>query len=63
MAGKANSGTLKRRFINEVYSDYKLYLRARKDDYCKVQFEWSCWIDGLCKAGEISQRVYERAVF
>ena len=63
MAGKVNSRTLKRRFINEVYGDYKLYLRDRKDDYCKVQFEWSCWIDGLCKAGEISQKVYERATF
>lgn len=63
MAGKANSGTLKRRFINEVYGDYKSYLRARRDDYCKAQYEWSCWIDSLCKNGEISQKTYERITF
>lgn len=54
MTRKAQNETLKRRFINEMYGDYKSYLRARKDDYCKVQYEWSCWIDSLCKAGEIS---------
>ena len=44
--------TIKRMFINEVYGgDYKKYLKARKDDYCKVQFEWSCFIDSLCKSG------------
>ena len=63
MARKAQNETLKRRFINEMYGDYKSYLRARKDDYCKVQHEWSCWIDSLCKAGEISQKVYDRATF
>lgn len=63
MARKAQNETLKRRFINEMYGDYKSYLRARKDDYCNVQYEWSCWIDSLCKAGEISQKVYDRATF
>lgn len=56
--------TLKRRFINEVYGgDYKAYLHARKDDYCKVQFEWSCFIDALCKNGEITLKQYENALF
>lgn len=56
--------TLKRRFINECYcGNYKVYLRARKADYCKVQFEWSCWIDSLCKNGEITQREYDKAIF
>lgn len=56
--------TVKRRFIDEMFSgDYKAYLRARRDDYCKVQFEWSCWIDALCKNSEISQKQYERATF
>lgn len=56
--------TLNRRFINEVYNgDYGAYRRARKDDYCKVQFEWSCFIDSLCKNGEITQRQYENAKF
>lgn len=56
--------TLKRKFINEVYGgDYKRYLRARKDDYCKVQFEWFCYIDSLCKGGEITQQQYESVSF
>lgn len=56
--------TLKRRFINEVYDgDYKRYLRERKEDYCKVQFAWSCYIDGLCKDGQITQKQYNRSVF
>lgn len=29
----------------------------------KVQFEWSCFIDSLCKSGEITQRQYNRATF
>lgn len=56
--------TLKRRFINEMYNgNYAAYLRARKQDYCKVQFEWSCWIDSLCKNGEITQKQYGNATF
>lgn len=55
--------SLKRRFINEYYGSNKEYLKARKDDYCKVQFEWSCFIDTLCKNGEITQKQYESAVF
>lgn len=56
--------TLKRRFINEVYNgDYKAYLRARKEDYCKVQFEWSCYIDNLCKDGQITEKQYFNATF
>lgn len=56
--------TLKRRFINECYNgNYKNYLKARKADYCKVQFEWSCFIDSLCKNGEITLRQYENATF
>ena len=56
--------SLKRRFINEVYEgDYKKYLRERKEDYCKVQLMWSCYIAGLCKDGEITQKQYNNAVF
>lgn len=56
--------TLKQRFINEVYGgDYAAYRKARKDDYCKVQLEWSCYIDNLCKGGEITQRQYDNAIF
>ena len=56
--------TLKGRFIDEAFDgDRKAYLKDRRDDYCKVQFMWSCWMDALCKNGEITQRQYERAVF
>lgn len=56
--------TLKRKFIKDCYNgDYKAYLRARKDDYCKVQFEWSCYIDSLCKSGKITYKQYDRATF
>lgn len=59
-----NNPSLKRRFINEIYEgDYKRYLRERKEDYCRVQFMWACYIDGLCKAGEITQKQYDNAVF
>lgn len=56
--------SLKRRYINEIYEgDYKQYLRDRRADYCKAQFQWACWIDMLCKDGEISQKQYDSAVF
>lgn len=40
-----------------------MYLKARKDDYLKVQLEWSYYTDSLCKEGEISQKVWENAIF
>ena len=56
--------SLKRRFIDECYDgSYKEYLRARRMDYCKAQFEWSCWLDCLCKNGEITQQQYENETF
>ena len=56
--------TLKRRFINEIYDgDYKAYLKARRTDYCKVQYEWSVFVDSLCKSGEITEKQYFNAVF
>lgn len=56
--------TLKRRFINEVYNgDYKKYLWERKADYCKVQLEWSIYIDCLCRNKEITLRQYQNATF
>lgn len=56
--------TLKRRFINECYNgDMGAYKRARKDDYCKVQFEWTCWMDSLLKNGEITEKQWNNEVF
>ena len=55
---------IKKSFIETCYNgDRGAYLKARKVDYCKVQFEWSCFIDSLCKNGEITQRQYDRVTF
>lgn len=56
--------SIRQRFIDEVFDgDYKAYKAARISDYLKVQFEWSCWIDALCKSGEITQKQHEQAMF
>ena len=55
---------IKRAFIETYYNwDRGAYKKARNADYCKVQFEWSCYIDLLCKNGEITQRQYDNATF
>lgn len=55
---------IKKAFIEAYYNgDRKAYQNARKDDYCKVQFEWSCFVDSLCRDGEITQKQYNRATF
>lgn len=55
--------TRKREFILLYYGNDKQYLRARKADYRKVQFNWSCWLDELRKSGEITQKEYDSATF
>ena len=56
--------SLKRRFIDSIYyGNDGEYRRERNADYCKVQFEWACFIDGLCKDGEITQKQYDNATF
>lgn len=36
---------IKKAFIECVYnSNRKAYLKARRADYCKVQFEWACFM-------------------
>lgn len=42
---------IKKAFIECVY------------DGNKVQFEWACFIDSLCKSGEITQKQYDNATF
>ena len=55
---------LKEMFIDDIFDgDKAKYIKARKDDYCKVQFQWSCWIDTLCKNGDITQERYSGAIF
>ena len=41
--------------FEEIYPNYR---QEAGKDYCKVQFAWSCFIDGLCKDGKISQKQY-----
>lgn len=33
-------------------------LYINRVDYWTAQFEWSTYVDGLCKAGEITQKQY-----
>lgn len=55
---------IKKMFIRDVYdNNLSAYLRARRKDRCKVQLEWSYYIDMLCKDGGITQKRYENAVF
>lgn len=53
----------KRLFIEEYYGTKSAYRRARRDDYCKVQLEWSCFMDCLCESGQITAAQYDRATF
>lgn len=53
----------KRLFISEVYGTEKKYRQERRNDYCKVQFEWTRFLDALCKNGQISQRTWNTATF
>lgn len=54
----------KQLFIETYYGgDKKAYLKARRADYCKVQFEWACFMGGLCKDGVISEKVWNNATF
>lgn len=56
------TGEVKKEFIRMYYGN-RGYYAARRKDYCKVQFEWSCFIDRLCKDGVISQQQYDEMTF
>jgi len=61
---KNKKENIKQRFVNEVFGgDRDAYMKARKDDYCKVQLEWSFWLDALCRDGQITHEQYKRSVF
>jgi hypothetical protein len=62
-AYKVKQAEIKRLFVLEFYGTMAAYKAARKNDYCKVQLEWSCFIDGLCRDGVISQAQYNSATF
>lgn len=54
---------VKKEFIKLYYGNRGNYIVARRKDYCKVQLEWSCFIDGLCRDCIISQDLYDRMTF
>lgn len=54
---------IKRLFVSEFYGTMAAYKAARRDDYCKVQLEWSGFIDSLCRDGIITQAQYNKATF
>lgn len=53
----------KRLFIQEYYGTEKAYRKARKEDYCRVQFNWTCFMDSLCKQGLITEKQWNKATF
>lgn len=50
-------------FIEDYYGSESVFKDAVQDDYCKAQLNWSCFIDSLCKAGEITSEQYETWAF
>lgn len=42
-------------FIRNYYGSVAAFRAAVREDYCKVQLTWTCYIDGLCEAGIITQ--------
>lgn len=64
MKNRTTKKAIKKAFIECVYDGNRgAYLKARRADYCKVQFECACFIDSLCKSGEITQKQYDNATF
>ena len=52
-----------RAFVEDYYGSDEQFRLAVQDDYCKAQFNWSCFVDSLCKAGEITQQQYATWAF
>lgn len=48
----------KQQAINIFKESYSELLK-NSDDYCERQLAWNCFIDGLCKYGEITQKQYD----
>lgn len=58
------SPSLKRRFINDVYGgNYAEYKQARKRDYCKVQLEFTVYLENLYIDGIITEKQLYNIVF
>lgn len=50
-------------FVESHYEDNRNLRAALKADRLAVQFEWSCYIDSLCRDGEITMKQYESWTF
>lgn len=53
----------KKLFIQEYFGTEKAYRKARREDYCYVQFEWSCFMDDLLKDRLITEKQWIKATF
>lgn len=58
-----SNAEIKKLFIATCYNTRGEYLSERKRDYCAAQLRWSCFVDYLCKDGQITQRQYDNATF
>ena len=50
-------------FIEQFYGSHTALHNALKADWWAVQFNWSCFIDALCKNGDITQEQYNTWTF
>ena len=47
----------------ESYGNKNELHKALRQDYLAVQFAWECFVDGLCKDGDITMEQYESWTF
>lgn len=47
----------------ELYGNEDNLQTALKKDYLAVQYEWSIFIDNLCRNGDITMQQYESWIF
>lgn len=50
-------------FVEGYYGNKKELHKALRQDYLAVQFAWECFVDGLCKDGDITQEQYNSWTF
>lgn len=52
-----------RLFVEAYYGDTNALRRALKQDRLAVNYAWQCFIDALCKDGEITQEQFANWTF
>ena len=45
-------------FIEAYYGDKEQLQSALRQDYLAVQYAWECFVDGLCRDGDITTEQY-----